>query len=1052
MADQKAQVTITAVDQTKAAFNSAKKNFEDLKTTADGLAAKFGSVGLAIAGVFEGITIKGAIDAADELSKLSQRTGITIEELSALKLGAELSNVSMEDLATGLKKLAVNMAAAAGGGKEAQATFDALGVKVTDTAGKVRSTDDVLGDLADKFASFKDGPVKAADAVAVFGKAGDRLIPFLNLGRDGIQKLREEAEKLGIVIGGDLGKQAEDFNDNLTRLKAAAQGAKLALASELLPTLNSTLEAFVENTKAAGLFKGALLTLGQGISARLGFDELGKLETQAKGTSAEIERVTNQMIGLSNTLDREPTNDAAKRRYENLRKTLTGLQADAAKTSDAIKNLANDKTKAATKPDAPKPTKDAPVINKAGDAAAAAALEKLKANLAKELDALKTGLEAEQDLYKFNETYVQALYQTGNTSLKAFFETQDALRDADLSARKKFLNDSIGDEEKFQRDLQALPKTPGGEKALIDSQKKVAAAKAAIAKADQDAVEQAAVTSVTRQKQLDDQKRALDVFNGQLADLVTGARDRAAELAEIAVKVDAAKDKLIQGGVDKGDANAQAEQLRAQLLAQRDFNLSRDEFTRITDKAKDAEEALLLVQQKNGAGLLEGERQVTALREQELQQLGKVLDATRALAAANPENETLIANLRQVELAYGKLAATADATKQRLDAAADSLGSGIAETLGRAVTEGGRLKDILNDVLKQIATSVTQEAIVKPLSTQFSNFIKGSGGQGAGENLLGLVTGQNKKSSAEASKLPGALSDGKSATVGVTDSLTNLKTVGVDPMTAALTNLTQAINATAASLGKPLGGEPLTIDNAGVGIDAAGHGFSAAKDGASTDTGEQSISDLFKNTGAQDAADANKNSAAASNAAANALLQLGSGASVANAALGLLPSILSAIAASAGGSSGGLGNLFGGLFGSRNVGGENIGGTTGGGTFSAASTYDSGGFTGNFGVNQPAGLVHGREFVMSAPAVETLGIGYLDNMHRAARAGKVRGYVDGGYVGAMPSGWNGRQAANAPVSVTIIQQFAPGATQKTTDQAASSAGRAAARAIGRGGA
>lgn len=1051
MADQKAKVVLTAVDQTKAAFNTAKKNFEDLKTTADGLAGKFGSVGLAIAGVFEGITIKGAIDAADELSKLSQRTGITIEELSALKLGAELSNVSIEDLATGLKKLAVNMAAAAGGSKEAQATFDALGVKVTDAAGKVRSTDDVLGDLADKFASFKDGPVKAADAVAAFGKTGDRLIPFLNAGREGIQKLREEAAKLGIVISGDLGKQAEDFNDNLTRLGEAAKGAKYQLAEFLLPTLNATLNAFVENTKAAGLFKGALLTLGQGISARLGFDELGKLETQAKGTSAEIERVTNQMIGLSNTLEREPTNDAAKRRYENLRKTLTGLQADAAKTSDAIKNLADDKTKAATKPDASKGTKDATVIKKPDGSAEAGALALLKANLDKELDALKTGLEAQQALYKFNENYVDALYQSGNTSLEKFFETQDALRDADLNAHKKFLNDSIAKEEEYQRTLQALPNTPANEKALVDSQKKVAAAQASIAKANQDAVQQAAVTNVTRQKQIDDQKRSLDVFNGQLADLVTGARDRAGELADIAVKVDVAKDKLIQSGVDRGAANGQAEQLRAQLLAQRDFNLSRDEFTRITDKARDAEEALLLVQQKDGVGLLEGERQVTAVRQQELEQLGKVLDATRALAAANPENETLIANLRQVELAYGRLASQVDATKQRLDAAADSLGGGIAETLGRAVTEGGKLKDILNDVLKQISTSLAQEGIVKPLSKTFSDFIKGSGGQGAGENLIGLATGQSSKSPAGASKLPSLLSDGKTSTTAATDSLASLKTIGVDPATTALTNLTQAINATAASLGKPIGGEPLTIDTAGVGIDAAGHGFSAAKDGAPGASEQQSITDLFKNTGADDAAAANKNSAAASNAAANALTQLGSGASAANIALGLLPSIVSAIASSSAG--GAIAKLFGGLFGgSGNVGGENIGGTTGGGTFSAASTYDEGGFTGNFGVSQPAGIVHGKEFVFSAPAVATLGVNHLDNMHRAARAGRRGGYADGGYAGQMP--WSGRQrqSSGSPVNVTIVQQFAAGATQKTTDQAAGSAAREASRYLGRGGA
>ena len=49
--------------------------------------------------------------------------------------------------------------------------------------------------------------------------------------------------------------------------------------------------------------------------------------------------------------------------------------------------------------------------------------------------------------------------------------------------------------------------------------------------------------------------------------------------------------------------------------------------------------------------------------------------------------------------------------------------------------------------------------------------------------------------------------------------------------------------------------------------------------------------------------------------------------------------------------------------------------------------YEAGGYTGDMGVNQSAGMVHGREFVFSAPAVATLGRGNLESMHDAAKAG-----------------------------------------------------------------
>lgn len=57
--------------------------------------------------------------------------------------------------------------------------------------------------------------------------------------------------------------------------------------------------------------------------------------------------------------------------------------------------------------------------------------------------------------------------------------------------------------------------------------------------------------------------------------------------------------------------------------------------------------------------------------------------------------------------------------------------------------------------------------------------------------------------------------------------------------------------------------------------------------------------------------------------------------------------------------------------------------------------FDEGGFTGYGSSNlQPAGIVHANEFVFSAPAVASLGVGYLQNLHNIAR----RGYADGGLV------------------------------------------------------
>lgn len=59
--------------------------------------------------------------------------------------------------------------------------------------------------------------------------------------------------------------------------------------------------------------------------------------------------------------------------------------------------------------------------------------------------------------------------------------------------------------------------------------------------------------------------------------------------------------------------------------------------------------------------------------------------------------------------------------------------------------------------------------------------------------------------------------------------------------------------------------------------------------------------------------------------------------------------------------------------------------------------FAGGGYTGPGGKYQPAGLVHRGEYVFSKDAVDRIGVGNLDLMHR-----RLRGYAEGGIVGQAP--------------------------------------------------
>lgn len=221
-----------------------------------GLAALAGAA--VAAGLAVATGVKQAIDRADELAKASQKWGVPIEQLSALKHAADLSGVSFESLGTSLSKLSRNMSEAAGGGtSEAARAFEALGISVKDSSGNLKSSQQVMLEVSDKFKGMEDGAGKTALAMAVFGRSGAELIPLLNSGAAGITEMTDEARKLGLVMDSETGKAAENFNDNLTRLNRVWEGFINQLLPALLPSLNMVTNSLVEGAKATDSFKSA---------------------------------------------------------------------------------------------------------------------------------------------------------------------------------------------------------------------------------------------------------------------------------------------------------------------------------------------------------------------------------------------------------------------------------------------------------------------------------------------------------------------------------------------------------------------------------------------------------------------------------------------------------------------------------------------------------------------------------------------------------------------------------------------------------------------------
>lgn len=263
--NESVKILLEVVDKASPQLQQFQSNLQKtgvaLKSFASAAAGLAAGAVVAVGAGLAAIT-KNAINTADEMGKTAQKMGITVESLSALNYAAGLSDVSLEQLKTGFGQLNKSMVEANDPASAAAAAFKYLGVEVKNADGSYRKADEVFKDVAQSMSKLPDGTSKSAVAMEIFGKAGADLIPLLNSGRAGLEELRAEAEKLGLIISTETAKQAENFNDSLTRVGNAATGVGLSIAKEVLPTLNALAAQMIETVTKGEGFKDFAKSVG----------------------------------------------------------------------------------------------------------------------------------------------------------------------------------------------------------------------------------------------------------------------------------------------------------------------------------------------------------------------------------------------------------------------------------------------------------------------------------------------------------------------------------------------------------------------------------------------------------------------------------------------------------------------------------------------------------------------------------------------------------------------------------------------------------------------
>lgn len=648
----------------------------------------------------------GAFEAADQLNNLSKNAGVSIEALGGIAFAASKVGGTLEDTAASIGKLNKSIAeAAAGGTSKAADAFNAIGVSVTDAAGKTKSADQVFAEVADKFKGYADGPEKAAIALALFGKAGAAQIALLDQGGQALRDNIEYYQRFSGVTQ-ETADKASEFSDTLADINLINKSFGQLILAETLPVLQGLGNTYLEAKEKGTIFQEAAEFIGNALKAvtlvAAFANQTLNLTVEAIGALAAA--AAHPFSAKAIFQDFQDQAAKAKAQFLDFQDTvLFGNQKTAAKTSA---------TDQAAKPPAPK-------------LPAAGAKDNAEAELKKQLDGqlklIQEFAKSQADGFALANTYLDGVYAEGLISQGEFFDTQKAVRSAALQSQVNDYNDQIAELRRFI----ANPITKQVDR--IDAENKVKEA----VQAREAAVTKASGVEIiaTQQNARAVEALAVSYANLQASILAASGNDVGAQAIKNAQELKAAAILIQQA---QGDPAVLGQLERVQELQAQRTQQEKD-YAKLLDDSARREAEIYLDAEAGGKSEIETLAAIHEARAAAIVQLQAQAQAAAQLAAiSGTDADAKKAN--DLSLAVKKAASEIDPLAKSIN---DSLESSFGNAFSEFITGSKSAKDAFKDFANSVISNIADIAS-KQLAKQVFGDLGGS--SGAGGFLSGLFS------------------------------------------------------------------------------------------------------------------------------------------------------------------------------------------------------------------------------------------------------------------------------------------------------------------------
>lgn len=214
------------------------------------LGKKLGVLGT-IAGVGLFKIVRDTTRAGDEVSKFARRVGVSVEWLQEMQFVAERSGVKIESFNMAVQRAGRRIGEFVAMGRgEAAPVLEGMGF-TREQLKNLGSIDNILPLVLDKLSKIENANVRNAAAMKLFDSEGVAVVQMLEDGVQGIDALRAEARRLGLVLSEDAARGSERFEDKFTNLMSSLAGARNVIGVALLPVLSDLIDRmttfFIEN-------------------------------------------------------------------------------------------------------------------------------------------------------------------------------------------------------------------------------------------------------------------------------------------------------------------------------------------------------------------------------------------------------------------------------------------------------------------------------------------------------------------------------------------------------------------------------------------------------------------------------------------------------------------------------------------------------------------------------------------------------------------------------------------------------------------------------------